>query len=466
MTMSTMKLTLMFVSLPNRLKVRACEGKMGMKVGFVLAAVAVVSLVGTPRLSADVIIDWNNVLLEAIRTNSLGPQPSTRIIASMNTAMYDAVNSIARTHQPYHVNMTAVPGTSREAAAAQAAHRVLSGLVPASQAMYDTALATSLSSVPDGPGKSAGIALGNTVGAAILTLRANDGASAVVPYTPGSNPGDWRPTPPANLAASLPQWATMTPWAMTSPSQFRDPNGPPALNSAEYTAAFNEVKAIGSATNSTRTEDQTNIARFWVSPAGTSTAPGHWIRIAQTVAESQGNTLEENARMYALVGIAQADAAISSWDNKYHYDHWRPVTAIREALTDGNLDTAADPAWNSFITTPNHPSYSSNHSTVSGASGAVLADFFGTDNISFTSSSEGLIVPDRTFSSFSQASAEAASSRLYAGIHWSYDNEDGLAGGRALGHYVTATQLQPIPEPSSLALLTLAVPTLVRRRRL
>jgi hypothetical protein len=244
---------------------------------------------------------------------------------------------------------------------------------------------------------------------------------------------------------------------MTSPSQFRDPDGPPALNSVDYTNAFNEVYALGSATNSTRTPDQSNIARFWVSPAGTSTAPGHWNRIAQTVAESQGNTLEENARLFALVGIAQADAAISSWDNKYHYDHWRPVTAIREALIDGNPATTPDANWSAFINTPNHPSYSSGHSTVSGASGAVLADFFGTDDIGFTSSSEGLIVPDRTFTSFSQASAEASKSRLYAGIHWSYDNEDGLAGGRALGHFIYATQLQSIPEPGTSVLLIFAL---------
>ena len=379
-----------------------------MKIRLACAAVAVVCLLGPARLSADVIIDWNNVLLDAVRTNSMSPLPATRVRAAMNTAMYDAVNSIARTHYPYHVDMTADPGTSREAAAAQAAHRVLSGMFPASQATYDTALANSLSSVPDGPGKTAGIGLGNTVGAAILALRANDGASAVVPYTPGSQPGDWRPTPPANAAAAAPQWANVTPWAMTSPSQFRNPDGPPALDSAEYTAAFNQVKEIGSATSATRTEDQSNIAQFWAGHAGTATPPGHWNRIAQTVAASQGNTLEENARLFALLGIAQADALISTWDNKYHYNHWRPVTAIREAGTDGNPDTEADPNWSSFITTPNHPSYSSGHATVSGASGAVLADFFGTDNITFTSSSEGFVVPDRTFTSFSQASQEAA----------------------------------------------------------
>ena len=273
-----------------------------MKVKQAFAAVALLCVFGSAPLSADVIIDWNNVMYDSVRTNSMSPLPATRISAAMNTAMYDAVNSIAQTHRPYHVDMTAAPGASREAAAAQAAHRVLSGLIPANQATYDTALTNSLSSVPDGPGKTAGVALGNTVGAAILALRANDGASVVVPYTPGSQPGEWRPTPPANAPAAAPQWANLTPWAMTSASQFRNPDGPPALDSAEYTAAFNQVKEIGSATSATRTQDQSNIAQFWAGPAGTATPPGHWNRIAQTVAQSQGNTLEENARLFALLG--------------------------------------------------------------------------------------------------------------------------------------------------------------------
>jgi hypothetical protein len=157
------------------------------------------------------------------------------------------------------------------------------------------------------------------------------------------------------------------------------------------------------------------------------------------------------------LGIAQADALISSWDNKYHYNHWRPVTAIHEAATDGNPETEADPNWTSFITTPNHPSYSAAHGTLSGASGAVLADFFGTDNITFTSSTEGFSVPDRTYTSFSQASTEASNSRLYGGIHWSFDNDDGLAAGRALGHYAFATQLLPIPEPTTFVLLVIGL---------
>jgi hypothetical protein len=435
-----------------------------MSVKLVWAAVALICLSGA-RLCADEVIDWNNVLLDTVRTNSMSPLPQTRISAAMNTAMYDAINSITRTHRPYHVDMTAAPGTSREAAAAQAAHRVLSGLFPANQAKYDEALANSLSSVPDGPGKTAGVALGNTVGAAILALRANDGAGVVAPYTPGTDPGDWRPTPPANAPAAAPQWANVTPWVMTSPSQFRNPDGPPALDSAEYTAAFNQVKEIGAATSATRTPDQSNIAQFWAGQAGTSTPVGHWNRIAQTVAASQGTTLEENARLFALLGIAQADAAIAAWDNKYHYNYWRPVTAIREAATDDNPDTAADSNWNSFIATPNFPSYTAGHGTVSGASGAVLADFFVTDNITFTSSTEGFAVPDRTFTSFSQAATEGANSRLYGGIHWDFDNQHGLAGGQAVGHYVYATQLRPIPEPGSFVLLVLGMIASLAGRR-
>jgi hypothetical protein len=419
-------------------------GESTMKIRLFVAAAVVVCLIRPARLSADEVIDWNNVLLDAARTNSLAPLPMTRVVAAMNTAMYDAVNSIARTHQPYYLDITSDPATSREAAAAQAAHHVLSGMLPVSQSMFDTALAGSLTRMPDGPGKTAGIELGNTVGAAILALRANDGANVVVPYAPGSEPGEWRPTPSANAPAGAPQWANVSPWAMTSPSQFRAPVGPPALNSAEYTTSFNQVKEIGSATSTTRTEDQSNIAQFWVNPAGTSTPVGHWNRIAQTVAKSQGNSLEENARLFALMGTSQADAVISAWDNKYHYNHWRPVTAIREAETDGNPDTAADADWNSFLTTPPYPAYTAGHSTLDGATGALLADFFGADDIAFTSSSEGLVVPDRTYSSFSQAAMEASNSRVYGGIHWSYDIENGLAAGMAVGHFVAATQLRPL----------------------
>ncbi len=244
---------------------------------------------------------------------------------------------------------------------------------------------------------------------------------------------------------------------MTSPSQFRNPVGPPALTSAEYTAAFNEVKEIGSATSTTRMQDESDIAQFWAGAPGHLHSAGHWNRIAQTLRQSQGNTLEENARLFALLGMTQADALISVFDNKYHYNFWRPVTAIREAATDGNPDTEADPNWIPFLITPNHPSYPAAHGTISGASGELLADFFGTDNIAFTASTEDFDVPDRTFTSISQASEEAANSRLYGGIHWSFDNEAGLADGKTLGNYVFATQLREIPEPGTSVLLVVAL---------
>jgi hypothetical protein len=386
----------------------------------------------------------------------------------VHTAIYDAVNSISQTHNPYHISMAADPTTSREAAAAQAAYQVLLGLYPANQAKYETALANSLSAVPDGPSKVAGVNLGTAVGNAILAHRANDHSNDVVAYTPGTDPGNWNPTPPAMGPALLPGWGLVTPFAMTSGSQFRSVDGPPELTSAEFTASFNEVKELGSATSATRTADQSAIAQFWADGGGTSTPPGHWNRIAQTVAEAQGNTIDENARMFALLNIAGADAAIACWDNKFTFNDWRPVTAIRNGDLDGNPDTAADPAWSSFIPTPPFPSYTSGHSTFSGAAATILADFFGTDDISFTSSAEGFAVADRSFDSFSEAAMEAMNSRLYGGIHWRYDNEDGLASGVALGQYVAENILQPVPEPTavglSVVMATLLLP--IARRRL
>jgi hypothetical protein len=405
--------------------------------------------------SADVIVDWNNVLLDTVRSTPLNPPYATRAMAMMHTAMYDAVNSVAQTHQPYHVQLPADAGTSAGAAAAQAAHRVLTSLYPAKQGDYDAALSASLATIADGPGKTSGLDLGMNIADAILTLRANDHSGAVVSYTPGVDPGDWQSTPPANASALLPGWGQVTPWAMTSGSQFRQA-GPPELNTTEYTNYFNEVKQMGAATNSTRSEDQSNIAQFWADNPGTSTPPGHWMRIAQSVSQDKGLTMEENARLFALLGISQADAAISCWDNKYAFNDWRPVTAIRNADSDGNPDTEPDTEWSSFIVTPPFPSYTSGHSTFSGAASTVLAEFFGTDNVSFTSSAEGFAVPDRSFTSFSQAGEEAMNSRLYGGIHWRYDNEDGLAAGQQIGHYVF-DMLAPVPEPSSALLGWLAL---------
>jgi Ca2+-binding RTX toxin-like protein len=278
----------------------------------------------------------------------------------------------------------------------------------------------------------------------ILALRQNDGSGVVLPpYLGGSEPGEWRPTPPAGMPGLHPHWPAVTPFAMTSGDQFR-PAAPPDLDSAEYTAAFNEVKEYGSATSATRTADQTDIARFWANGAGTASAPGHLSLLAQIVAQQRGNTLEENARLFAAINIAMADAAISCWDAKYEFGFWRPVTGIREAANDGNPDTVPDASWTPLLVTPPFPGYTSAHSSLSGAAAAVLADFFGTDSVSFTLPSQNPAVAARSYTSFFQAAAESAVSRLYGGIHWSFDNNVGLTAGTALGQYVAANILRPV----------------------
>jgi hypothetical protein len=224
---------------------------------------------------------------------------------------------------------------------------------------------------------------------------------------------------------------------MTSGDQFR-PAGPPALNSAKYTAAFNEVKELGADNSTSRTAEETEIARFWAD----SSVP-HWNRIAATVSEDQSLTLSQSARLFALMNLATADAYISSFEAKYVFNFWRPITAIRAADTDGNDDTVADANWTPLIVNPQMPAYASGHSTFGGAAAVVLAGFFGTDDIAFTSTSDFIPGVTRSFTSFSKAADENARSRLLAGIHWSFDNVDGLAAGRALGAYVMGNFLTP-----------------------
>jgi hypothetical protein len=240
---------------------------------------------------------------------------------------------------------------------------------------------------------------------------------------------------------------------MTTSDQFRAP-APLGPSSPEFALAFAEVHDLGAATGSSRTDDQTLIAYFWEDGAGTVTPPGHWQVIAQQLAERFGNDVLSNARLFALLSIVQADAAIASWDAKYHYDYCRPWTAIVEdAELDENDATTADPAWTSLIPTPPFPAYTSGHSTFSGSSSRLLALFFGTDDIAFSGSSPD---PDRwpdvlpgvvrSWTSLSQAAEEAGQSRIYGGIHWQFDNQAGLSAGRAIADWAFEHFLAPDPE--------------------
>jgi hypothetical protein len=390
-------------------------------------------LIGT-LAHADVVTDWNSAALGAIRDGHTPPPIASRSLSILHTSIYDAVNGIARTHEPYLVQSAVPASASREAAASAAAHQALVDLFPAFAASFDTLHAAILASIPDGPHKTAGIVWGEFVANQILAARANDGSDAIVPPPSGSGPGVWVPTPPSFLPYLLPQWGFVRPFGMSSSSQFRPP-GPPSLDSERYAADYEEVKELGAVVGSTRTEEQTEIALFWADGAGTETPPGHWNSIAQIIAAAQTNTLEENARLLAHLNIAMADAAICAWDAKYTFDFWRPVTAIAFAEPELN--------WMSFIVTPPFPDYVSGHSTFSGAAATVLALFYGTDDLPFTTGSDFLPDVYRSFPTCLAAAEEAAMSRLYGGIHFRSANEDGLQAGISIGEWTATHYLQP-----------------------
>jgi hypothetical protein len=391
--------------------------------------------------SFDVVSEWNAAHLRAIVLAQTPPPYAARNLAIVQTAVFDAINGIEQVYEPYRVAAQAPVGASSTAAAISAAHRALSALYPLQQATFDALLAASLTGVPNGQAKSDGIAWGQTVADEIVAWRSNDGSSTFVAYTPGTDPGEWQPTPNGFEPALLPQWPNVIPFAMTSGDQFR-PGGPPALDSATYAAELNEVQAYGKTISAVRTAEQTEIARFWADGGRSFTPPGHWNQIAAQFTSQPGRTLLENARLFALLDMALADAGIVSWDAKYAFNLWRPITAIQQADLDGNAATTKDATWTSLLTTPPFPEYTSGHSTFSGAASTVLDSLVGPAT-GFSTMSLGLPGVYRTFTGFTQAANEAGQSRIYGGIHFQSANQDGLASGRSLGHYVLEQQLLP-----------------------
>lgn len=404
----------------------------------VALALAALSLASPQAASADVVTDWNQITLNTIKSANASSVATLRALAITQAAVFDAVNGVARRYAPYHVTSAAPRGASRRAAAIQAAYAVLVQLFPSQQAQLDAERSSSLAAITDdgnfedSQSIARGINWGQQVADEILAWRSTDGSNAVYPPFTGNNMcGQWRPTPSVFAPAAMQQLAYMTPFALLSPSQFR-PAGPRPLWSVQYATDFNEVKALGSANSTVRTAEQTEIAKFWG-----DNVQLHWNRIALTVAATRHDQLVDNARLFALLNLAMSDANIAAWDAKYFYNHWRPITAIREAGCDNNPATEPDPSWTPLSTTPNHQEYTSGHSTLSSAAARVLASFFG-DNVTFTHASDSLPGVMRTHASFSAAANEASESRIYSGVHFRSTANDGQPLGAATGDYVLA----------------------------
>jgi hypothetical protein len=407
------------------------------KFSLVLVALAVGL---TQKTVADEVLDWNAILRRSIvATPSAGGAPGFRLAAIVQASVFDAVNGIDRRFTPIHVTSQAPAGASLRAAAVQAAYTALTNLFPAQSAALDQDLATSLAGIAANTATettasiTSGRAWGEQVANEILAWRSTDGYdSSPSTYVGSQVPGKWRPTPPALANGAFRSLATTLPWVIPTPSSFRPP-GPPDLTNAQYTADFIEEKAIGETNSTVRTPDQTQSARFWA-----GTALTFWNRAAASAAVQRHTTLSENARLFALLAVATADAAISCWDSKYTYEQWRPISAIRLASTDGNPDTVEQADWTPLIVTPPYPDYSSGHATVSGAAQAVLTSYFGND-VPVSGWSEGLgEATVRSWPNFSAAADEANLARLWAGIHWRHAIVDGRAAGNAVGAYVMA----------------------------
>lgn len=361
-----------------------------------------------PALDPQVVHDWSGharTVLQA-ETGNQDPLVGTRSLAMVHLAMHDAVNAVDRQYQPYAY---ATPNAQADAvaAAATAAHRVLAALFPAQAASLDARLADSLAAVPDGSAETKGIALGQQVAAEILQRRANDGSAGTVGYTPGAGAGRFQFVPPFEGVIFRPEWRFVTPFALASASQFRS-GPPPALESAEYRNAFDEVKATGVLAGSNRSADQTAYAKFWYEDCDIG-----WNRITHDVALRRKLPLHDTARLFALVNVALADAYIAGWDSKFHHDFWRPVTAIRAAAA---------------------------------AAAFVLASVLGDDNeFSLTSSTAEVGGQTRSFRRFSEAADENADSRVRAGIHFRFAVDAGTQMGRQVGERAYNGHLRRAP---------------------
>jgi hypothetical protein len=383
--------------------------------------------------SGQIVVDWNKELLQIEQTP--GAQPATvhptRSYALLHTAIYDAVVSITHADAPYAFSVVA-PGSAQPAAAAdQAAHDTLVALFPSFAPQLDQMLASELNNLPDTSASQAGLVVGSRAATLVLALRANDGSAATPPpFVPGNQPGDYQLTPPNFASPVFTNWGSVTPWVLKAGSQFRPPP-PPALSSPQWAAAINQVQSLGQDTSTTRTAEQTTIAQFWAPPIWNT-----WNAIADGQVIAHRTNLEQASQLFADLNLSLADSAIALYDAKYHYQLWRPVTAIRAGTPNNPAVNPANASWlPQAVNTAADPSYPAAHSTISAAAATVLSAFYG-DFTGLSVTSPALPGATRAFPNFEAAADEAALSRILAGQHTRIDVNTGLRLGGQVARFV------------------------------
>ncbi|MEP7133109.1 MAG: vanadium-dependent haloperoxidase [Acidobacteriota bacterium] len=410
--------------------------------GFLLAASLLVPAPAGNTASAltgssPVVRDWNLITAQV----AAPPPTVTRSWALVHVAMFDAVNSIEQRYEPYAVKEAAHAGASAEAAAVQAAYRVLARRYPAAIATLDARRATSLSTIPGGPGKDAGIALGDSVGNQIYDLRVNDRINDPGPvYVPGTGPAAYQFTPPAFGQPVNTGVANWTPFALHGVSQFR-PEGPYSITGRQFARDYNETRTWGAACqdpgNCARTPEQSQTA-LWHTERGDI----QFNRIARGLVGSQGLDLLGEARLFALLNMALVDAGAAVFDAKYTYNFVRPVTAIRNGDADGNSRTAGDPTWSPFLVTPPHPEYPAAHSTVQKAAAVVMKKLIGR-NVGFDDTTPAVPGVVRHFDSFDAFTDDGFVARIYGGMHYRSSLEVGRELGKHVGQFIVERMLRP-----------------------
>ncbi len=398
----------------------------GKPVNLRLLSVLMVSVwFGSAAARADAVLDWNIIAVNTAVANHQNPFAQARYAAIVQLAVFEAVNSITGEYKPYLGTITAPPGASAEAAAIEAAYHVLSTYFPASSSALLAARTNSLAQIPDGQAKSDGIAIGDAVASAVIALRVNDGSSPPQFKVPGpAVPGEWQATPSCPVVNGVAvgiafQWQNITPFGIPSASDFLL-GPPPALTSNEYAKAYNEVM-IYAASSPTQVFNQA----------------------AQQVAQEQVHSLSENARALALINIAMNDSLVASFLNKYHYNFWRPETAIHAGATDGNPKTESDPNYAPFIVTPCFPSYPSNHGSAGSAASEVMRRLYGEAAHSITLTNPAVPSIVLLYTSFRQITDDISDARVYGGIHFRTDQEAAADLGRAVGAAVYKNNLRP-----------------------